>query len=235
MEFEVVPAVDLLGGRAVRLERGSFERVVTEGGDPHALVDRFARAGARRIHVVDLDGARRGRIRPRLVARLVRTASPAAVQVSGGIRSVADAAALLAAGAERVVVGTAAFATADALPQLVERLGSRLVVALDVRAGRIGVDGWERDGGLAIGEAARRCAESGVGRVLCTAIDRDGTLGGPDLDLVSRVRDATGAAVLAAGGVRSAADLEALRRAGCEGAVVGRALLEGRIPLSALA
>ncbi|HVM17558.1 MAG TPA: 1-(5-phosphoribosyl)-5-[(5-phosphoribosylamino)methylideneamino] imidazole-4-carboxamide isomerase [Gaiellaceae bacterium] len=232
--FEVIPAVDLLGDDAVRLERGAYDRVVARAGDPVELVRRFAAAGARTIHVVDLDGARSGVLRPDLVAALVRAASPASVQASGGIRSAADAEALLAAGAARVVVGTAAFASPEALPRLVDALGDKLVVALDVRDGRVAVAGWERDGGADAVTAARRCAEAGVARVLCTAIDRDGTLSGPDLELLARVHEAARLPVLAAGGVASEADVEAVRRAGCAGVVVGRALLEGGVPLAAL-
>ena len=235
MAFELLPAVDLLADRAVRLERGDFDAVVAHGGDPAALVERFARAGAPRVHVVDLDGARSGRVRPALVRELARRAAPARVQASGGIRSVKDAAALLVSGAERVVVGTAAFASREALPELVEALGERLVVALDARDGRVAVAGWLEDAGIGVDEAARRCAEAGVARILCTAIDRDGTLAGPDLELLRRVCDASGVPVLAAGGIRSEDDVEAVRAAGCAGAVVGRALLEGRVPLSLLA
>jgi phosphoribosylformimino-5-aminoimidazole carboxamide ribotide isomerase len=112
------------------------------------------------------------------------------------------------------------------LPTFAAELGDRLVVALDVRKGRVAVRGWEVDTGLAVAEAAARCRAAGVARVLCTAVDRDGTLGGPDLELLRLVR-ASGLAVLAAGGIASQADLEAVAALGCEGAIVGRALLEG--------
>jgi len=109
-DFQLIPAVDLLGEEAVRLERGDYSRVTLREADPEALVTRFVEAGARLVHVVDLDGARSGRLRPELIGRLAAAAAPARVQASGGIRSLADAEALLAAGAARVVVGTAAFA-----------------------------------------------------------------------------------------------------------------------------
>jgi phosphoribosylformimino-5-aminoimidazole carboxamide ribotide isomerase len=231
--FHVLPAVDLLGEEAVRLEQGDFGRVAVRA-QPEELVRRFAAAGARLIHVVDLDGARRGLIRPDVIGRLVEAAGPAKVQASGGIRSCADAERLLAVGAARVVVGTAALAQAEALEQLVVELGDRLVVAIDVRGGRVAVRGWLEDTGLDAAEAARRCAEAGVSRILCTAIERDGTLGGPDLDLLREVSDAAGLPVLAAGGISSEADLAAVAATGCEGAVVGRALLDGSLPLSAV-
>jgi len=233
--FLVLPAVDLLGEEAVRLEQGDFDRVSLRAGDPETLVARFAAARPAFVHVVDLGGARSGQIRPELVARLVAAAAPVPVQASGGIRSLADAEALLAAGAARVVVGTAVFAEPGALGRFAGALGERLVVAIDARAGRVALAGWERDSGLAVEEAAERCAAAGVRRLHCTAIDRDGTMAGPDLDLLARVRDRSGLPVLAAGGIRSEDDLARLAALGLEGAVVGRALLEGRIPLSALA
>ena len=231
--FQVLPAVDLLGKEAVRLEQGDFSRVAVRA-QPEHLVRRFVAAGARLIHVVDLDGARRGRTRPELVARLAEAAAPAKVQAAGGIRSPTDAAKLLAAGAARVVVGTAAFAEPEALERFAAELGKRLVVAIDVRGGRVAARAWFEDTGLDAAEVARCCAAAGVSRILCTAIERDGMLAGPDLDLLREVSDTSGLPVLAAGGIRSESDLAAVAAVGCEGAVVGRALLDGSLPLSAV-
>jgi phosphoribosylformimino-5-aminoimidazole carboxamide ribotide isomerase len=232
--FLVAPAVDLLGTEAVRLEQGRYDSVRLRAGDPAELVSRFARVRPPFIHLVDLDGARSGQVRPALVESLVAAAAGVPVQASGGIRSLADAEALLAAGATRVVVGTAAFAEGGAAERFASSLQERLIVALDVRGGRIAVSGWRRDGGLPIAEAVARCVEAGVQRLHCTAIERDGTMQGPDLELLAFVRDRSGLPVLAAGGIRSPGDLDALTRLGLEGAIVGRALLEGTVPLSAL-
>ena len=218
--IEVIPAVDVLGEGAVRLHQGAYDEVVARAGDPVDLARAFAEAGAARIHLVDLDGARSGRVRPELVRAVAAAIAPAALQASGGIRSLDDARALLEAGAGRIVVGTAAFP--DPAPWA--ELGEQLVVALDVRDGQVRTAGWTEASGLTVDEAARRCTEAGVIRVLCTAIDRDGTLAGPDLELVRKVA-ATGLRVLAAGGVRSPDDIAALASAGAEAAVVGRALL----------
>jgi phosphoribosylformimino-5-aminoimidazole carboxamide ribotide isomerase len=233
-QFEVIPAVDILGAEAVRLERGDFRRVTVRAGAPLDLVRRFAAAGARWIHLVDLDGARRGRIQPELVRAAVEAAAGALVQASGGVRSVADARALVDAGAARVAVGTAAFA-GETLSDLVNSLGERLVVALDVRGGRVAIAGWTETADIEAGEAADRCREAGVARLLCTAVDRDGTLSGPDLELLAEVRGRFGGPVLSAGGIRSEAHLAAVARAGAEGAIVGRALLDGSLPLAVLA
>jgi phosphoribosylformimino-5-aminoimidazole carboxamide ribotide isomerase len=217
----VIPAVDVLGEGAVRLHRGDYDEVVNRAGDPLALARRFAAAGAARVHLVDLDGARSGRTRPELVRRVVRAAAPAALQASGGIRSLDDALAILDAGADRVVVGTAAFPDPA---HWADALGERLVVALDVRDGIVRTAGWTEASGLTRERAVELCLEAGVGRVLCTAIDRDGTLSGPDLALVESVA-ASGLAVLAAGGVRSPRDVGDLASAGAEAAVVGRAII----------
>jgi phosphoribosylformimino-5-aminoimidazole carboxamide ribotide isomerase len=232
--FQVIPAVDLLGEAAVRLERGAFDRVVAREADPVALVERLVGAGATLVHVVDLDGARSGRTRPDVLRRLVQAAAPARIQASGGVRSIADAEELLAAGACRVVVGTAAFSGPHALEEYRKALDDRLVVAIDVRAGRVVTAGWTEATEISAGEAAERCAAAGVSRLLCTAVDRDGTLEGPDLDLLETVRGRSGLPVLAAGGIRTREDLDAVGRLGCEAAIVGRALLDGRLPLSIL-
>jgi phosphoribosylformimino-5-aminoimidazole carboxamide ribotide isomerase len=225
-KMEVIPAIDLLGESAVRLEQGDYERS-TRYGEPVELARKFAAGGAKRVHLVDLDGARAGRIRPDVVSAIARAAAPVPVQASGGIRSVADAEALIDAGADRVVVGTAAWTLLD---ELVAALGERLVVALDVRDGVVRTRGWT-EGSLGLDDAIARCVAARVPRLLCTAIDRDGTLAGPDTELVSRVAQASGLPVLAAGGIRDDADVDALERAGAEGAIVGRALLEGALTL----
>jgi phosphoribosylformimino-5-aminoimidazole carboxamide ribotide isomerase len=219
--IEVIPAVDVLGEGAVRLHQGDYDAVVERAGEPAGLARRFAEAGARRVHLVDLDGARSGRVRPGLVRLVAEAAAPAALQASGGIRSIDDARALLGAGADRVVVGTAA--VGDPGPWA-EAFGERLAVALDVRDGQVRTAGWTAGSGLSLDDAVARCRSAGVVRVLCTAIDRDGTLAGPDLALVEKVA-ASGLRVLAAGGVRTPEDVAALAEAGAEAAVVGRALL----------
>jgi phosphoribosylformimino-5-aminoimidazole carboxamide ribotide isomerase len=226
LAIEVIPAVDVLGEGAVRLHRGEYDHVVEEAGDPVALARRLAEAGARRIHLVDLDGARTGRARPDLVRLVAAAVAPTPLQASGGIRSLTDAEALLDAGAERVVIGTAAFPDPTSWASA---LGERLVVALDVKEGVVRSAGWTVESGLTYVRAVELCLAAGVVRVLCTAIDRDGTLAGPDLDLVASVA-ASGLHVLAAGGVRSPADVADLAAAGAEAAVVGRAILQPRAP-----
>jgi len=216
-QIEVIPAVDVLGEGAVRLERGDYDSVVERAGDPVTLARQWADAGATRIHLVDLDGARSGNVRPELVREIASLGVP--VQASGGIRSLVDARALLEAGADRVIVGTAAWP--DPTPWF--ELGEALVLALDVRDGEVRTAGWTVGSGLRFDEALALAAER---RMLVTAIDRDGTLTGPDLDLVRQAVEA-GGRVLAAGGIRSIEDVTALAAVGAEAAIVGRALLSG--------
>src|SRR5215471_1524600 len=222
--MEVIPAIDLLGERAVRLEQGDHARA-KQYGKPIELAKRFAVEGASRLHVVDLDGARAGSIRPVVIEAIVEAASPVPVQASGGVRSVSDAEALVRAGAQRVVVGTVAWQLLD---ELVGALGERLVVVIDVRDGRVHGRGWT-ESALTLENAITRCVDAHVPRLLCTAIERDGTLQGPNVELVRDVASRSGLPVLAAGGIRSDDDVEALAEAGAEGAIVGRALLEGRL------
>ena len=213
--IEVIPAVDVLGDGAVRLEQGDYDAVVERAGEPVTLAKRWIDAGAARIHLVDLDGARSGRVRPELVQAIAALGVP--VQASGGIRSLDDARSLLDAGADRVIVGTAAWP--DPTPWF--ELGEALVLALDVRDGEVRTAGWTTGTGLRFEDALERAHGS---RMLVTAIERDGTLAGPDLALVRRAV-AAGGRVLAAGGIRNVADVETLAAVGAEAAVVGRALL----------
>jgi phosphoribosylformimino-5-aminoimidazole carboxamide ribotide isomerase len=228
-QFEIIPAIDVLGGRAVRLAGGRRDAVTLDGGDPVELARRFAAEGAERLHLVDLDGAFSAVPSLDLV-ELVCEAGGLPLQVGGGYRTLDAVAAALDVGAERVMVGTAAL-TPGFLEDAVHRFGDALVVAVDVREGRVVVEGWTELSELTPGELARRCAAVRVARLLVTSAARDGSLTGPDLALVEEVGTA-GIPVLAAGGVASLDDVRALRRAGCEAAVVGSALLAGRFTLA---
>ena len=227
--FDVVPAIDVLDGRAVRLSGGRRDAPTLDGGNPIELARRYAAEGAGRLHVVDLDGAFSGVPRPDLVRDISLSVS-IPVQVGGGYRTFEGIEEALAAGADRVMVGTAALSPGF-VEQGVARFGVALVVAVDVRDGRVAVDGWTQTSTLGPGELARRCAELGVSRLLVTSAARDGSLAGPDLPLLRRVLPA-GLPVLAAGGVASLDDLRTVRDAGCEGAIVGSALLAGRFTLA---
>ena len=206
--FDVVPAVDVLERRAVRLSGGRRDAPTLDGGNPVDLARRYAAAGARRLHLVDLDGAFSGRPRPELV-RDIAASTGLPVQVGGGYRTLEAVEAAIAAGADRVRVGTAALSPGF-LEQAVARFGESLVVAVDVRDGRVAVDGWTQTSELGPAELARRCSELGVSRLLVTSAARDGSLAGPDLVLLREVLPAA-LPVLAAGGISSLDDLRSVR------------------------
>jgi phosphoribosylformimino-5-aminoimidazole carboxamide ribotide isomerase len=219
--------VDVLDGRAVRLLRGDYDSVEVDAGDPLALVRQAAAAAPPLVHVVALGAARDGGVPVELARAVVEAAAPVPVQLGGGVRSVADARALADAGVARVMVGTAAFGDIP-LRDFVEAV--ELVVAVDVADGVVRTAGWRESAGLTTAQALERCADAGVRNLLCTAIDRDGTRSGPDLELLREVRVFDGS-VLAAGGIRDREDVEAVRELGIDGVVVGRAWLDGTLSL----
>ena len=233
--MDLYPAIDLLDGRAVRLYQGDYARETVYNDDPIAQAKEFAAAGARWIHVVDLDAARTGAPRNRDVIAAICDAVDVPIQTGGGVRSEAAADALFDLGVTRVVLGTAALED----PELVRLLASRhpVAVGLDARGREVAVRGWEEGSGQDLLDVARGFADAGVEALIVTEIARDGTLEGPDLDGLGEVLEASELPVIASGGVGSLADivaLNALRSAGrrLSGAIVGRALYEGEFTLS---
>jgi phosphoribosylformimino-5-aminoimidazole carboxamide ribotide isomerase len=232
---ELFPAIDLRQGGAVRLAQGDFARQ-SDYGDPLALARRYADAGARWVHVVDLDAARTGKAHNRAVVLAIAGLGVLKVQAGGGVRSAEDAEELLDAGVERVVLGTAAVTRPELLAELSGRFGRRVAVGLDHRRGGedVAVSGWEEPSGQSLGEVLARLEGTTLGAVVVTAIERDGVLSGPDRPGLCTVLEQTSHPVIASGGVASAADLQALaalevggRR--LAGAVVGRAIVDGTL------
>lgn len=235
--FEILPAIDLRGGRVVRLEQGDFDRETAFSDDPVAVATSFAAAGARWLHVVDLDGARSGSPMHGAVIREIVDAvgDRLSVEVAGGLRTEGAAEDVLRSGAARVIVGTAALADPAFAERLVLAHGpDRVAVALDVRGDRAVGHGWQRSNdGTPVLDALELLAGVGVTTFEVTAIARDGLLRGPDLDLYRRLIDAGRRSIIASAGVASVADLAALRSIGCAGAIIGRALYDGRLSLRA--
>jgi phosphoribosylformimino-5-aminoimidazole carboxamide ribotide isomerase len=229
-EFAIVPAVDVLDGRAVRLFQGDYNRIEVDAGDPLELVRRAAGFSPPLVHVVALGAARDGGAPIALARAVAEAAAPVPVQLGGGVRSVADARALAEAGIARVIVGTSAFGPLP-LEDFVAELGDRLVVSIDVADGIVRTAGWLESANLSTREALERCTAAGVTNVVCTAIDRDGARAGPDLDLIREVRACFSGSILAAGGIRDTADVEAVRETGVDGVVTGRAVLDGTLRL----
>jgi phosphoribosylformimino-5-aminoimidazole carboxamide ribotide isomerase len=233
--MELIPAIDLLGGRVVRLSRGAFDAVTDYGDDPVEVARRWAEMGAGRIHIVDLDAAREGKLLQAAVVSRIVAAVGVPCQVAGGIRGTAEVTGALAAGADRVVLGSALISRPELGRELVDRYGAeRIVAALDVRADRAVGDGWVAGARSADAlSLARALAASGLHRFAVTAIARDGGMEGPDLELLEQVRSAVpGAAIIASGGVGSLADVRALAAGGFEAAITGRALYEGAFTLA---
>jgi phosphoribosylformimino-5-aminoimidazole carboxamide ribotide isomerase len=232
--MELIPAIDLLGGRVVRLSRGAFDAVTDYGHDPVEVARRWAGEGARRIHVVDLDAAREGRPLQSAVIAAIVGAAGVPCQVAGGIRTQEQAATAFAAGADRVVLGSALISQPELASALVARHGpERIVAALDVRHGRAVGDGWVAQArGAEVMALATTLAEAGLHRFAVTAIDRDGQMSGPDLALLEAVRSAVpAAAIIASGGIGSLAHVRELAARGFEAAIAGRALYEGAFSL----
>lgn len=234
--FELLPAIDLLGGRVVRLRQGDFAQATTYGPDPASVARAFVSSGATWLHVVDLDGARVGepqQLQP-IADVVTEVLSRANVEIGGGLRTAAAVAGALGTGASRAVVGTAALRNPAFAADLVARHGAdRISVAIDVRDGHALGEGWRAGApGLPAAEAVRRLADAGVTTFEVTAIDRDGLLEGPDLALLERLVTLGVGRVIASGGVTTVDDVVAVRAIGCAGAIVGRALYEGDLDVS---
>jgi phosphoribosylformimino-5-aminoimidazole carboxamide ribotide isomerase len=225
------PAIDIRGGKAVRLTEGDFERETAYHDDPVDAALRFAEAGVRIIHVVDLDGARKGKPVNVKTVRRIADAVPFPIEVGGGLRDAESIADLLRAGAERVVIGTAAMRDPEFLAEMLELHPERIVVSVDARGGKISLAGWSEPTDVDVADAIADMTARGVERFLFTPIEVDGTLEGPGFEQLERVAAATSASVIYSGGVGTLDDLKRLRAEAApnvEGVIVGRALYEGR-------
>jgi len=230
------PAIDLLNGRVARLERGNRESATIYEIDPVDAVRRFAHAGARWLHVVDLNRAF-GDATSNLphVRHVVEEASRQGmrVQVGGGLRAASDLEDVFTCGAARVVLGTVAAVDHRLMKELIERYGGRLAVAIDARGGEVFVRGWTEGTGRRPDDLAKELAAMDVRRIVYTEVGRDGTFAGPDLEGATALSRATGLPVIASGGVGNIAHVKAAAAAGVDGLVVGRAFYEGHVDLEA--
>jgi phosphoribosylformimino-5-aminoimidazole carboxamide ribotide isomerase len=233
----LIPAIDLRGGHCVRLLQGRFDAETVYAQDPLTVLEQYLALGARRIHVVDLDGARDGSQGNRAaIRRIADRAGRDAIQVGGGVRTREVAEELLALGVARVVVGSVAVTQSDEVASWIREFGpERVVLAFDVRLDEAGTPclathGWERQTQTSLWDAVERYLTAGLRHVLCTDVARDGALSGPNIDLYQQcVRRFPSVAWQASGGVSAAADLHALAATGAAAVISGRALLEGRL------
>jgi phosphoribosylformimino-5-aminoimidazole carboxamide ribotide isomerase len=229
------PAIDILEGKAVRLAQGAFDQRTVYDEDPLAAARRWVQEGARALHVVDLDGARAGVPVNLEHVRRIATEVDVPIQVGGGLRTVAAIENAVDAGAERVVLGTAAYRDVDLLDEAVARLGDRLVVSVDARGGRLAAAGWLEQTELPLDSVIERLGGRGVRRFVFSSIERDGMLAGPDLEGIDRVARSVRGSFLYSGGISSVEDLQALaalRQVNLAGVIVGTALYERRFTVA---
>lgn len=231
MGFTVYPAVDISEGRCVRLLQGRFGTETVYSDDPVKVAIGLGKAGARWLHIVDLDGAKTGEPKNRdLVIEVVKRAS-CPVQAGGGLRSMDDVTEMLAAGANRAVLGTVALEDPGELARVCARFGERIAVSLDARGDELAAHGWTVGSGTPLLEAVGMFERAGVNTFIYTDVSRDGTMGGPNLEALARLCTTTSRPVIASGGIASIADLRAVARMhddNVRGAIVGRALYEGK-------
>jgi phosphoribosylformimino-5-aminoimidazole carboxamide ribotide isomerase len=227
---QIIPAIDILGGRCVRLWQGDFQQPTTYSDDPTSMTMDFERAGAPRVHIVDLDAARGGGDNRELI-RGVIAATAVSVQVGGGIRSEEQVAAWLAAGASAVVMGTTAVREPGLLAECAERHAGQVLAALDIRNGKPAVSGWVEIETVDFDELIGRWNELPLGGVVLTSTERDGTMAGPDLETLRLVRAMSRLPIQYSGGISSLEDVRLVREANAAAVILGRSLYEGKISL----
>jgi phosphoribosylformimino-5-aminoimidazole carboxamide ribotide isomerase len=232
--FEIIPAIDLQGGKCVRLVQGDFDRSTVYGDDPAGMARRWESAGATRIHVVDLDGAKEGGPRQLSVVGEIVKAVSVPVQLGGGMRTVDDIAAAVDVGVERVMVGTKAIEDPGFVDVALARFGERVGIGIDARDGRVAVRGWVDVSDVDALDLARTMAERGVRTIVYTDIARDGMLIGPNTDAMRKMAEAVpSVAVIASGGVGAPQDILDLASTGTVGVIVGKAIYTGNVDLAA--
>jgi phosphoribosylformimino-5-aminoimidazole carboxamide ribotide isomerase len=229
------PAIDIRGGKAVRLARGEFDAETVYDADPLDAAQRWAQDGARALHVVDLDGARSGEPANLEHVRRIVAAVDVPVQVGGGLRTLEAVKRTIDAGAERVVLGTAAYTDVDLLDSALTDYGSRVVVSVDARNGRLAASGWTEQTDMPVEPVIERLGARGVSRFVYSSIERDGMMNGPDLEAAGRVAEVVRGTFIYSGGVSSLEDLRslaALRQVNLVGVIVGKALYERRFTVA---
>jgi phosphoribosylformimino-5-aminoimidazole carboxamide ribotide isomerase len=236
--MEVIPAIDIRDGRCVRLEQGDYGRETVYDDDPFAVARRWQEAGAKRLHVVDLDGAREGGPRNEESVRTILSSVSVPVQVGGGIRDIATIQRYLEAGADRVILGTTAVKDQTTLMNAIILFREQIVVGVDARGGVVATEGWLEASSVAAADLVKQLSEMGVSRIVYTDIARDGLLTGPNFDAVIGLLEVSSGlpspvSVIVAGGLSRIDDLRCLSSMGVEGAVVGKAIYTGDIDLAA--
>jgi len=233
--MQIIPAIDLLDGHCVRLHQGDYDQVTQFGDDPVAQALSWQQQGARRLHLVDLDGARSGKPVNDAVVKAITTAVDIPVQLGGGVRTAERAEELLSCGLERIILGTVAIEQPELVDELAARHPGRIVVGIDAKGGKVATRGWLKASGIEATALAQRFAGSGIAAIISTDIATDGTLAGPNLQALRAMAEASSVPVIASGGIGNLEhllSLLSLAPLGVEGVIVGRALYDGRVLLA---
>lgn len=228
--MEIIPAIDIKGGKCVRLTQGKFEQQHLYSDDPVKIAKRWLEEGAKRLHIVDLDAARVGMPQNQQVVRDIMRRTGLPIQLGGGIRSGELAQRMINIGVDRVILGTAA-ATDPLIGMVFQNLGDRVVLGIDATNGMVAIQGWAQATNLPAVDFARAMVEKGARRIIFTDIARDGMLNGPNLDALRAMKQAVKVPVIASGGVATLKDIEDLKALGVEGVILGKSLYEGTIYL----
>lgn len=229
--IEIIPAIDVIEGRCVRLTQGDFNRKTVYGNDPVDIALAFEASGIRRLHLVDLDGARTGSISNLRLLERIAEATGLVIDFGGGIKSLGDVRSVLDAGAEMAVVGSAAVKNPDEFLSWVSELGGdRFLLGADSRGGKIAIDGWQTDTDIGIVSYLREMREAGIGRAFVTEISKDGLMEGPAVSLYKEIiGELPDFELIASGGVSSEDDVRRLAEAGLSGVIIGKAIYEGLV------
>lgn len=231
----IIPAIDILGGRCVRLYMGNYDSAEVYEASPVETAEKFQEAGAKRLHIVDLDAARKGSSENRRLLRKIRRAFAGTIEVGGGIRTQEDVDHLLEAGVDRLVVGTILAKEPETVESWVKRYGQKFIGGIDSLAGHVKIAGWKKDSKILDSELARHCKNLGLISIIFTNIAKDGTLEGPDLESTLRIHQESQLPVILSGGISSPEDLKMVSdgaHKGLPGVITGKAIYKGKIDLA---
>ena len=229
----IFPAIDLRGGKCVRLIQGDFDKETVYSDDPKATALRWQAAGAKFLHVVDLDGARAGSPQNLFAIKSILDAVNIPIEFGGGIRTLDDVESVLSLGVRRVILGSVAVENISLVEEAAQKFGDRIVVGIDARGGFVAVHGWEKSSNVTVGSLAKKIVAAGVKTIIYTDISKDGMLSGVNALTFANLQKFSGAEVIASGGVKSIEDIRALKAAGVAGVIVGKAIYTGTLDLAA--
>ena len=231
--MNIIPAIDLIGGKAVRLVKGDYNKVTVYSDDPAAVAESFEKAGAKYLHVVDLDGAKDGTTANFETIKEIISRTSLSVEVGGGIRSLERVKKYIDVGVDRVIIGTAAVTDPDFLEEAVRLYGEKIVVGVDIKDGFVAIKGWLEVSAISCNDFCKKLQTLGVKTVICTDISKDGMMSGTNRELYRELYDKFELNIIASGGVSSMEDVAVLSNMGIFGAIVGKAIYTGAIELSA--